>query len=262
MIGAIIGDIVGSVYEDGRIKNKKYVEVPHRDARITDDSLLTMAVMEHFITGEDVIDLFHRYTLDNRTAGWGWNFFQWCLKGDRRPYESWGNGAAMRISPCAYVSEDIDECLEAARKVTEVTHNSEQGFRAAEAITLAIWMARNGSSKEEIKEEMQCYYELDTTLDEIRPNYKWDVSCDGSVPQAIQAFLESTSYKDAILNAISLGGDADTMACIAGGIAEAFYGEIDIDLDLTEYVPENYMEVVEAFYDYYGLTVNLSNVAV
>src|SRR5262249_22192934 len=160
------------------------------------------------------------------TAGFGGTFWLWASSRRREPYQSWGNGSAMRVSPVAYAGRTLDEVLAEARRSAAVTHDHEAGIRAAQATAAAIYLARTGATKEEIRRHIEDRFDyfLDETLDQLRPTYPFDVSCQGSVPQSIVAFLESTGYEDAVRNAISLGGDADTMACIAGAIAEAFYG--------------------------------------
>jgi ADP-ribosylglycohydrolase len=174
------------------------------------------------------VDAFHDYFHVYPDAGYGGTFILWAMSRRREAYGSWGNGSAMRVSPVAYAATTLDEVLAEAKRSAEVTHNHEQGIRGAQATAAAIFLARTGSSKQQIRQyiEEQFDYFLDETLADIRPTYPFDVSCQGSVPQSILAFLESTDFEDAVRNAISLGGDADTMACIAGAIAEAFYGGV------------------------------------
>jgi type I restriction enzyme M protein len=158
-------------------------------------------------------------------CGYGGRFQAWLTSGDPRPYYSFGNGSAMRVSGCAYAAASLDEVKELSRKVTEVTHNHPEGLKGAEAVAVAVYMARTGSSQDEIRACMSGhYYPLDFTLDSIRGSYRFDVTCQGSVPQALEAFLESTSFEDAVRNSISLGGDSDTIAAMAGSIAEAYWG--------------------------------------
>lgn len=174
------------------------------------------------------MDTFHDYVDAYPNAGYGGTFFWWAQSRKRAPYNSWGNGAAMRVSPVAYTSTTLEQALAEAKRCAEVTHNHPEGIRGAQATAAAVFLARTGSSKEDIRRyiEEQFEYFLDESLDQLRPTYQFDVSCQWSVPQSIIAFLESTGFEDAVRNAISLGGDADTMACIAGGIAEAFYGGV------------------------------------
>lgn len=231
MLGAIAGDIIGSVHEASGTKTKAFpLFTP--SSRFTDDTVLTVAVADALLRGKDYVDALHSYFDAYPTAGYGGTFFWWACSRQREPYQSWGNGSAMRVSPVAYARESLEEVLEEARRSAEVTHNHEQGIRGAQATAAAVFLARTGSSKEQIRRytEEKFGYFLDETLADLRPTYRFDVSCQGSVPQSILAFLESSNYEDAIRNAISLGGDADTMACITGAIAEAFYGGVPEDI--------------------------------
>jgi ADP-ribosylglycohydrolase len=190
--------------------------------------VLTVAVADSLLHRRDYVDVFHDYFDAYPAAGYGGTFFWWACSRRREPYNSWGNGSAMRVSPVAYFGTSLQEVLEEARRSAEVTHDHEQGIRGAQATAAAVFLARTGSTKEQIRRYTEDHfgYFLDETLDQLRPTYHFDVSCQGSVPQSILAFLESTGFEDAVRNAISLGGDADTMACIAGAIAEAFYGGV------------------------------------
>jgi ADP-ribosylglycohydrolase len=231
MLGAIAGDVIGSVHEGARTKTKEFpLFVP--DSTFTDDTVLTVAVADCLLHGGNYVDALHKYYHSYPFAGYGGTFKRWAAFRERQPYRSWGNGSAMRVSPVAYVHDSLDEVLEEAKRSAEVTHNHGQGIRGAQATAAAIFLARTGSTKDQIRHflEEKFDYFLDETLAQIRPTYQFDVSCQGSVPQSILAFLESNSYEDAVRNAISLGGDADTMACIAGGIAEAFYGGVPEDI--------------------------------
>jgi ADP-ribosylglycohydrolase len=231
MLGAIAGDVIGSVHEGARTKTKDF-PLFTAGSRFTDDTVLTVAVAECLLRGRDYVDAFHDYVDAYPAAGYGGTFLSWAFERRREPYNSWGNGSAMRVSPVAYVSATLEETLTAAGRCAEVTHNHEHGIRGAQATAAAVFLARTGASKEQIRtySEEEFGYYLDETLDELRPTYHFDVSCQGSVPQAILAFLESTGFEDAIRNAISLGGDADTMACIAGAIAEPYYGGVPTDI--------------------------------
>ena len=188
----------------------------------------TVAVAEKLLRGGSYVDCFHSYFHAYPHAGYGATFIQWALRRDRAPYNSWGNGSAMRVGPVALALESFDEVLTEARASAEVTHNHSEGIKGAQATAAAIFLARRGASKAEIKAEIEDRfgYDLSRRLDDVRDGYSFDVSCQGSVPQSILAFLEAQDYEDALRNAISLGGDADTMACIAGGIAEAFFGGV------------------------------------
>jgi ADP-ribosylglycohydrolase len=257
MLGAIVGDVIGSVHEHTRTKSKKFpLLIP--SSRFTDDTVLTVAVADSLLQGRDYVDSLHDYFDGYPDAGYGGTFWLWASSRRRTPYQSWGNGSAMRVSPVAHARNTLDEVLEEARRSAEVTHNHEQGIRGSQATAAAIFLARTGSSKEEIRQfiEERFDYFLEETLDEIRPTYQFDVSCQGSVPQSILAFLESTDYEDAVRNAISLGGDADTMACIAGAIAEAYYGGVPAELAeaVLPRLDDRLRGVVQAFGERYGLS--------
>lgn len=227
MLGAIAGDVIGSVHEVARTKTKDFpLFTP--ESRFTDDTVLTAAVAECLLRRREYVEAFHDYFDTYPTAGYGGTFFWWASSRRREPYSSWGNGSAMRVSPIAYVATTLEEVLQEAERCAVVTHNHEQGIRGAQATAAAVFLARKGGSKEQIRRytEERFGYFLDESLEQIRPTYTFDVSCQGSVPQSILAFLESSGFEDAIRNAISLGRDADTMACIAGAIAEAYYGGV------------------------------------
>ena len=255
MIGAIAGDIVGSVYEWHRIKTKDFPLFSPR-CTFTDDSVLTIALADAILTGADygqkMKAYYHRYP----AAGYGGRFHQWAQSPDSQAYNSWGNGAAMRISPAGFAYDSLETVLEKAAEFTAVTHNHPEGIKGGQATAAAIFLARTGHSKPEIREyiETTCHYDLSQTLDDIRPDYRFSESSQKTVPQAIIAFLESTDYEDAIRNAISLGGDSDTLACIAGGIAEAFYGGVpgDIQMEVRGRLAPELLDIVEAFYVRYG----------
>ncbi|HEB12226.1 MAG TPA: ADP-ribosylglycohydrolase family protein, partial [Actinobacteria bacterium] len=160
--------------------------------------------------------------------GFGGHFYQWARSRDSKPYNSWGNGAAMRISPVGYAFDNLDQVMRKAAEFTGITHSHPEGIKGGQATACAILLARTGSTKGEIKEfiEEKFEYDLSKHIDEVRPAYKWDESCQGTVPQAIRAFIDSSDFEDAIRTAVSLGGDSDTLACITGGIAQAFYGGV------------------------------------
>jgi len=227
MIGAIAGDVIGSVHEGSGTKTKEF-PLFHEYCRFTDDTVLTIAVADKLMRGGDYVDAFHEFFHAYPQAGYGGTFIRWAGYRHRDPYNSWGNGSAMRVSPIGFAFDSLEEVMAQARASAEVTHNHPEGIRGAQATAVAIFLARMGQEKADIKRhiETEFGYQLSDRLDDIRETYTFDVSCQGSVPQSIVAFLESASYEDAIRNAISLGGDADTMACIAGGIAEAFYGSV------------------------------------
>ncbi len=228
MIGAIIGDVVGSVYEWNNIKTKDFPFFQER-CFFTDDTVMTIAVAEALMNGgekEDFIDAMKKYGRMYPDAGYGGRFGAWLLSDGREPYHSWGNGSAMRTAAVGWYFDSLERTRGVAALAAGVTHDHPEGIKGAESTVSAIFLARTGHSKAEIKEyvEREFGYDLSRTLDEIRPGYRFNESCQETVPQAIIAFLESTDFEDAIRNAISLGGDSDTLAAITGGIAEAAYG--------------------------------------
>ena len=232
MIGAIIGDIVGSRFEFHNWKSKDF-DLFAPGCRPTDDSIMTLAVAAALMeAGEDASALeacaIRWMQLLGRSypnCGFGGRFREWIFAENPRPYGSYGNGAAMRISPVGFYARGEDEVKRLVRAVTAISHDHPESLKGAEATAMAIYLARGGADKAAIRERIERdYYQIDFTLDEIRPTYRFDVSCQGSVPQALEAFFESDSFEDAIRNAISIGGDSDTIAAITGGIAEAFYG--------------------------------------
>ncbi len=230
MLGAIAGDIIGSVFERGHIKSKDF-ELFSAASQFTDDAVLSVAVADVLLKSEqphDFAQSIKRYARAYPNAGYGKTFNQWALSDTLEPYNSWGNGSAMRVSPVGFAYSDMDTVRKVARQSAAVTHNHPEGIKGAEATAAMVLLARECKNKDLIKASIEFTfgYDLSRTLDRIRPNYRFDVSCQGSVPEAMIAFLEATGFEDAIRNAVSLGGDTDTMACIAGAIAEAFYGGV------------------------------------
>lgn len=227
MIGAIAGDIIGSVYEQNGIKTKDF-PLFHPQCEFTDDTVLTVAVADAILSGGTYLESIRKMARRYPNAGYGASFLRWMHSHDARPYNSWGNGSAMRVSPVGYAFTNEDEVLRHARQTAEITHNHPEGIKGAEATALAVFLARTKRDKSLVRARIEKLfgYDLRRELSEIRPSYSFDVSCMGTVPEALIAFLESSSYEDAVRNAISLGGDSDTLACIAGGIAEAYYGEV------------------------------------
>jgi ADP-ribosylglycohydrolase len=225
MIGAIAGDIIGSIYESRPIKTTNF-PLFHPHCRPTDDTVLTVALADSILNGTAYVrclkDYFERYP----HVGYGPTFGRWAMSMSTRPYYSWGNGAAMRVSPVGFAYDTLEEVLVRAKESAEVTHNHPEGIKGAQATAAVVFLARTGHRKQEIKEyvEETFQYYLDDQLHDIRPTYQFDVSCQGTVPPAITAFLESTDYEDAVRKAVSLGGDSDTLACITGGMAQAYYG--------------------------------------
>ena len=227
MIGAIIGDIVGSRYEWHNIKTKGFPLFGER-CKFTDDTVMTIAVAEALLMGgapEDFIDSMKKYGRLYPKAGYGGRFREWLFGDKSDPYYSYGNGSAMRVSPCAWYADSLYEAEKLAEASAAVTHNHPEGIKGAKAVSAAIYLARAGRGQE-IKSyvESKYDYDLDRKLDDIRPAYEFDETCQGSVPEAIIAFLESKGFEDAIRNAVSIGGDSDTIAAITGSIAEAEYG--------------------------------------
>lgn len=234
MIGAFIGDIAGSVFEFNNFKAKDF-EIMGSGCRFTDDTVMTAAVAQACIAyhnDSDIVKFEKNVIKSMRTmgrkyidAGYGGRFIKWLLSDDMGAYNSYGNGSAMRVSPVAYAAESLEEAEKLAEITARVTHNHPQGIKGARAVAAGVYMALNGAEKGEIKKyiEQNCYH-IDFTLDEIRDSYKFDVSCQGSVPQAFEAFFEAESFEETIRNAVSIGGDSDTIACIAGAIAGPFFG--------------------------------------
>ena len=234
MLGALIGDISGSRFEWKPNKDKDFDLLTQIGGCCpTDDSIMTVAIADAILECDgDYNDLgekaiFHMQSMGRKYphAGYGGHFSRWITSKHPKPYGSFGNGSAMRVSPCAYAAKTLEEAIELSRAVSEVTHNHPEGIKGAEAVTVAIFLALHGKSIFEIRDYInKHYYPMGFTLDSIRDQYSFDVTCQGSVPQAIMAFLESSNFEDAVRNAISLGGDSDTQAAIAGSIAEAYYG--------------------------------------
>ena len=253
MLGAIIGDIVGSRHEFIGTRTKDF-ELAHPACFITDDSILTIAVAKHLLDGDALVPLFHHLVERFADVGWGGRFLEWADARLTEPYNSFGNGSAMRVSPVGFALDGLTDTLAAATRSAEVTHNHPEGLKGAQATAAAIYLARNGSTKQEIRREItqRFRYDLTRTCDAIRPTYRFNETCQDTVPQAITAFLDSTSFEDTLRNAISLGGDADTLAAIAGPIAQAFYkGEGGISPALRtfaqQHTPEDLWEIVERF---------------
>ena len=232
MLGAIIGDIVGSRFEWNNNKTKDF-DFLHKRCRFTDDSVMSIAVCNAILhseagftdLGEQAVKYMHTLGRQYPAAGYGGMFARWLRTPMPKPYGSFGNGAAMRVSGCGFAANSIDEAKLLSKAVTEVTHNHPEGIKGAEATAVAIYLARSGKSLESIREYITAnYYNIDFTLDEIRDAYEFNETCQETVPQALEAFFESVGYEDAIRNAIAIGGDSDTLAAITGGIAEAYYG--------------------------------------
>jgi len=269
MLGAIFGDIVGSIYEFNNIKTTRF-ELLDKRSTFTDDSILTIAVADWLLMGvlnkDRLIFIIKQYVKEypNPMGGYGSRFQQWAFSNDKEPYNSWGNGSAMRVAAVGWAFDTLDETENIAKLTAEITHNHPEGIKGAQATAAAIYMARTCSTKQEIKKyiERKYGYNLSRTCNEIRPAYRFNESCAGTVPEAIIAFLDSSDFETAIRLAVSLGGDSDTLTCITGGIAEAFYGMTNSipKTTISEYkliyfeeetinrLPENLKKVVSEFY--------------
>lgn len=261
MIGAILGDIVGSPYEFDRSKKiKDFGPLFINESGFTDDSVMAIAVADALLSVpgdaddetvksaviKSMQDWGHRYP----HAGYGQRFYFWLAKKDPEPYGSWGNGSAMRVSSVGWLYDSLEETRRYARLTAEVTHNHPEGIKGAEATASAIFMARTGASKDEIKEYIirEFAYDLSRTCDEIRPGYHHVESCQETVPEAITAFLEGNDFEDVIRTAVSLGGDCDTLTCIAGSMAEAFYGVPDeMKTECRKRLYPDMLEVLDRF---------------
>jgi ADP-ribosylglycohydrolase len=229
MLGAIAGDIIGSVYEFDPVSSKDFALFTPQSA-FTDDTILSVAVAEALLQESDFAATIKRYAqaYPNPMGGYGARFNHWAKSESLAPYDSWGNGSAMRVSAVGFAYDEMDQVLEAAKQSAQVTHNHLEGIKGAQATAAAILLGRQGRSKVDIKAfiESRFGYDLSRTLSAIRPTYQFNESCAGTVPESMIAFLESTDFEDAIRNTISLGGDTDTMGAITGAIAEAFYGGV------------------------------------
>lgn len=260
MYGAILGDMVGAPYEFGVQNKTKDFDMWNPAVRFTDDSVMTVAVADALMSvGKDageseikvkVVASMQKWGQKYLNAGYGGRFIRWLMEPYPEPYGSWGNGSAMRVSSVGWLYDTIERTREVARWTAEVTHNHPEGIKGAEATASAIFLARTGASKDEIKKYVtDCFgYDLSHSCDEIRPAYSFDVSCQGTVPPAVTAFLEGDSFEDVIRTAVSLGGDCDTLTCIAGGMAEAFYGvPEDMKAEVSKRLKADMLDVVKQF---------------
>lgn len=230
MLGAIVGDIVGSVYEFQNTKTTDFELFLNGKSRFTDDTVMTLAVAKWLLTDKEhspsgLVESMQELGRKYPDAGYGGSFMHWIWSDTPRPYGSWGNGAGMRVSPVGLYADTLDEALCLAKVSAEVTHDHPEGIKGAQAIAACMFLCRIGSSKKDIRKYVETTfgYDLSRTLDEIRPGYAFDVSCQGSVPQAITAFLEGGTFVDVVRLAVSIGGDSDTIACMAGAIASCLY---------------------------------------
>ena len=267
MYGAILGDIIGSPYEFDRGNKTKDFPLFLADSTFTDDTVMAIAVAEAFLDAQGATDMdwirrrviscLHKYGQMYPDAGYGGRFAMWLFLGGTEPYNSFGNGSAMRVSSVAWLYHDLETVRQMARLSAEVTHNHPEGIKGAEATASAIFLARTGSTKAEIKSyiEDQFHYDLSRTCDQIRTNYHHVESCQETVPEAITAFLEGESFEDVIRTAVSLGGDCDTLTCIAGSIAEGFYGvPEDLKKECRKRLPKDLQKVLQQFDDRWTMT--------
>ena len=262
MLGALIGDIAGSRFEWNNIKTKEFELFTHR-CEPTDDSFMSLAVAKALLCcktdysdlSSQAIKWMQQLGRKYPYGGYGGSFERWIYSANPHPYNSWGNGSAMRVSACAHVAASQEEAIRLSKTVTEVTHNHPEGIKGAEATTIAVYMALHGDSILKIRDYINAnYYPMNFTLDGIRKSYSFDVSCQGSVPQALMAFFESENFEDAIRNAISIGGDSDTIAAITGSVAEAYYGiPASIRDQALAYLDEYQRSILNEFEGKYGI---------
>lgn len=255
MVGAIAGDIIGSVYEHHPIKTKNF-PLFHPQCCFTDDTVLTVAIAKAILDGRDYLSAVLEMGRKYPHAGYGGWFFHWLASQAPKPYSSWGNGSAMRVSPVGFAFDTVDAVLREATRTAEISHNHPEGVKGAQATALSVYLARTTRDKSLMRREVidRFGYDLNRTVEDIRPFYDFDASCQGTVPEAIISFLDSDSYEDAVRNAVSLGGDSDTLACITGGIAEAYYGPLTADIvkKVRECLTGDLWQVTEQFYRKYG----------
>ena len=256
MLGAIAGDVIGSVFERYPTKSTAF-PLFSRHSTFTDDTVLTVAIAFSILKKTDYTLSLKMFGQKYPNAGYGGLFYRWMFSPDSSPYNSWGNGSAMRVSPVGFAFSSLEEVLNEAGKSAEVTHNHPEGIKGAQATALAIYLARTGEGREGIRKEISSRfgYDLNRSVDEIRKTYRFDVSCQGSVPEAIISFLESENFEDALRKAISLGGDSDTLACMAGGIAQAYYKKVpqEIVSNVRDRLPDEFLSIIDEFNETYGL---------
>ena len=252
MLGAITGDIIGSWYEFRNHKAKDFAPLFHKGAKFTDDTVCTVAVADALVNGLDpAATLQHWGRQYWSNGGWGQRFNLWLAEDDPQPYNSWGNGAAMRVGAAGLLATSLTHAIELATQVTVITHNHPEGLKAAQATAVAIWLARQRTGAEEIRKELteRFGYRLDMTVDEIRPGYKFTEASQDSVPQALVCALEATDFEDAMRNAVSIGGDSDTIAAIAGSVAEARFGiPEEIAVKTWSFLPRDMRVVMTGLY--------------
>ena len=260
MLGAVIGDIAGSRFEHHNCKRKDF-ELLHPGCRPTDDSVMTIAVAEAILEADGdwdrletaAVACLQRQGRRYPRAGYGGSFRSWLNSDAPQPYNSWGNGAAMRVSPAGWAGQSLEEARLIARRVTAVTHNHPEGLKAAECTAALIFLARTGTPAAALRAEAERWYPLTQTLDEIRPDYRFDVSCMGTMPPALEALFEAEDYEDAIRGAVSVGGDSDTIAAICGGMAEALFGiPEELRLQGLGFLDAEQTDIVSRFEAKYG----------
>ncbi len=258
MYGAILGDIIGSPYEFDQGDKTKDFPLFIEDSMFTDDSVMTIAVADALLIGEkdpeklkkNLVYSMQQWGREDPDAGYGGMFYRWLFEEDPQPYGSFGNGSAMRVSSAGWLYDTLEETREKARLTAEVTHNHPEGIKGAESVASAIWMARNGKSREEIRAYIvsEFGYDLSRTCDEIRPGYHHVETCQETVPEAVTAFMEGTGFEDVIRTAVSLGGDCDTLTCIAGSMAEAFYSvPEEMAAECRKRLPDDMLAVLDRF---------------
>ena len=261
MLGAIIGDVIGSVYEFNPTKDLDFALFTTA-SKFTDDTVLTIAVASCLLDNKDYSKTLRDFTLRYPHRGYGSRYFDWAYSNSDQPYYSFGNGSAMRVSPIGFGFSTRKKVLAEAQESASVTHNHPEGIKGAQATALAIFLARQAASKYEIRSQIESDfgYDLQRNYQDIQPEYYFNETCQGSVPEAIIAFLASKDFEDAIRKAVALGGDADTQACIAGGIAEAFYKDLPAELIAQTVcrLPQEFIEIIERFYNkFLGKRLNL-----
>ena len=256
MVGAIVGDIAGSRFEFKNIKSKEF-GLFHKRCRFTDDSIMSLAVCQALLDSMPDYNNLSKNTIKSMqiigreypNRGFGRNFRSWIFSENPKPYNSYGNGSAMRVSGCGYAANSIEEAVYLSHEVTKISHNHPEGIKGAESVAVAVYLARTGKSIKDIQDYINTYYyQLDFTLDEIRDTYQYEISCQNSVPQAFEAFFEAISFEDAVRNAISIGGDSDTVAAITGSVAGAYYSvPNEIRNAAVEYLDDSLKEILINF---------------
>jgi ADP-ribosylglycohydrolase len=250
ILGAVAGDVIGSIYEGRPHKTTDFPLIDSR-ARFTDDTVLTIATAAAILDGRSYAEAYKEYGRAHPHAGYGGSFIGWLRSPSLEPYNSFGNGSAMRVSPVGWAFDEERDVLDQAAASAACTHSHPEGVKGAQSVALAVWMARRGESKDTIRREIteRFGYDLDHTVAQIRPDYHFDVTCQGSVPQALRCVLEADGTEEAIRLAISLGGDADTQACIAGAVAHALFGPVSREVSdhVRSRVPEELLRRHDEF---------------